>query len=79
LVFELQLEESRTFDDYDMRMNGVWEKKKQRKLIRTDEIKAIVNYYKNMETLLRMKKSDRNDFVELWIKCLKDLNIKINN
>jgi len=61
-----------------MRMKGIWGKKKQKKLI-TDEIKAIVNYYKNMETLLRIKKSDRNDFVELWMKCLKDLNIKIIN
>jgi len=24
-----------------------------------------------------MNISDRNDFVELWMKCLKDLNIKI--
>jgi len=54
-----------------MRMKGIWGKKKQRKLIRTDEIKAIVNYYKNMETLLRIKKSDRNDFVELWMKMFK--------
>ena len=54
-----------------MRIKGIWGKKKQRKLIRTDEIKAIVNYYKNMETLLRIKKSDRNDFVELWMKMFK--------
>jgi len=39
-----------------MRMKGIWGKTKQRKLIRIDEIKAIVNYYKNMETLLRIKK-----------------------
>jgi len=39
-----------------------------------------------METLLKKKKkkkkrkiSVRNDFIELWLKCLNDLNIKIIN
>ena len=60
-------------------MKGIWGKIKQRKLIRTDEIKALVNYYKNMEILLEKKGSNRNDFVELWLDCLRDLNIKIIN
>ncbi|KAG4081890.1 hypothetical protein H8356DRAFT_1438200 [Neocallimastix lanati (nom. inval.)] len=37
--------------------------KKQKKLIRTEEIKAL--------------ESVRNDFIDLWLKCLNDLNIKI--
>ncbi|KAL6602680.1 hypothetical protein U3516DRAFT_759449 [Neocallimastix sp. 'constans'] len=41
------------------------------------EIKAMVKYYKNMEILLKKKESVRNDFIELWLKCLNDLNIKI--
>jgi len=60
-------------------MKGICGKIKQRKLIRTDEIKTLVNYYKNMEILLGKKESDRNDFVELWLDCLKYLNIKIIN
>jgi len=32
-----------------------------------------------MEILLKKKKKGkvRNDFIELWLKCLNDLNIKI--
>ena len=78
-LLQLQKEEYISFVDYDNRMKGIWGKIKQRKLIRTDEIKALVNYYKNMEILLEKKGSNRNDFVELWLDCLRDLNIKIIN
>ena len=30
-----------------------------------------------MEILLKKKESVRNDFIDLWLKCLNDLNIKI--
>ena len=79
LLLQLQKEEYKSFNDYDNRMKGNWGKIKQRKLIRTDEIKALVNYYKNMEILLGKKGSDRNDFVNLWLDCLRDLKIKIIN
>jgi len=32
-----------------------------------------------MKTLLGKKGSDKNNFVELWLDWLKDLNIKIIN
>ena len=32
-----------------------------------------------MEILLEKKGSNRNDFAELWLDCLRDLNIKIIN
>jgi len=74
----LQKEESKYYIDYERRTAGILRNKKQKKLIRTEEIKALVKYYKNMEILLKKKKeSARNDFIELWLKCLNDLNIKI--
>jgi len=54
-------------------------KKKERKLGRTDEINALIKYYKKMEILLAKKENNKNDFVESWLKCLNDLNIKIIN
>ncbi|KAL6630424.1 hypothetical protein U3516DRAFT_776185 [Neocallimastix sp. 'constans'] len=60
---ELQKEESKYYIDYERRTAGILRNKKQKKLIRTEEIKAL--------------ESVRNDFIELWLKCLNDLNIKI--
>jgi len=54
-------------------------KKKKKKLGRTDEINALIKYYKKMEILLAKKENNKNDFVESWLKCLNDLNIKIIN
>ncbi|KAG4108009.1 hypothetical protein H8356DRAFT_1379809 [Neocallimastix lanati (nom. inval.)] len=77
LPSELQKEESKYYIDYERRTAGILRNKKQKKLIRTEEIKALVKYYKNMEILLKKKESVRNDFIDLWLKCLNDLNIKI--
>ncbi|KAL6625552.1 hypothetical protein U3516DRAFT_809758 [Neocallimastix sp. 'constans'] len=77
LLSELQKEESKYYIDYERRTAGILRNKKQKKLIRTKEIKALVKYYKNMEILLKKKESVRNDFIDLWLKCLNDLNIKI--
>ncbi|KAG4097404.1 hypothetical protein H8356DRAFT_1425482 [Neocallimastix lanati (nom. inval.)] len=77
LLSELQKEESKYYIDYERRTAGILRNKKQKKLIRTEEIKALVKYYKNMEILLKKKESVRNDFIDLWLKCLNDLNIKI--
>ncbi|KAG4097145.1 hypothetical protein H8356DRAFT_1425793 [Neocallimastix lanati (nom. inval.)] len=60
---KLQKEESKYYIDYVRRTAGILRNKKQKKLIRTEEIKAL--------------ESVRNDFIELWLKCLNDLNIKI--
>ncbi|KAG4089278.1 hypothetical protein H8356DRAFT_1432174 [Neocallimastix lanati (nom. inval.)] len=77
LLSELQKEESKYYIDYERRTAGILRNKKQKKLIRTEEIKALDKYYKNMEILLKKKESVRNDFIDLWLKCLNDLNIKI--
>ncbi|KAG4107868.1 hypothetical protein H8356DRAFT_1416255 [Neocallimastix lanati (nom. inval.)] len=61
--YELQKEESKYYIDDERRTAGILRNKKQKKLIRTEEIKAL--------------ESVRNDFIELWLKCLNDLNIKI--
>ncbi|KAL6621107.1 hypothetical protein U3516DRAFT_811157 [Neocallimastix sp. 'constans'] len=63
LLSELQKEESKYYIDDERRTAGILRNKKQKKLIRTEEIKAL--------------ESVRNDFIELWLKCLNDLNIKI--
>ncbi|KAL6599643.1 hypothetical protein U3516DRAFT_762587 [Neocallimastix sp. 'constans'] len=56
-----------------------WEKKTRKKLIQIDEIHALIKYYKNMEISFKEEKRKRNKFVELWLKCLRDLNINIIN
>ncbi|KAG4089984.1 hypothetical protein H8356DRAFT_1324920 [Neocallimastix lanati (nom. inval.)] len=56
-----------------------WEKKNRKKLIQIDEIHALIKYYKNMEISFKEEKRKRNKFVELWLKCLRDLNINIIN
>ncbi|KAG4085362.1 hypothetical protein H8356DRAFT_1375016 [Neocallimastix lanati (nom. inval.)] len=65
LLSELQKEESKYYIEYERRTAGILRNKKQKKLIRTEEIKALVKYYKNMEILLKKKKSVRNDFIDL--------------
>ncbi|KAL6611904.1 hypothetical protein U3516DRAFT_870945 [Neocallimastix sp. 'constans'] len=78
IYMELQKEESKYYIDYERRIAGILKNKKQKKnLILTKEIKALVKYYKNMVILFKKKKRVRNDFIELWLECLNDLNIKI--
>jgi len=45
----------------------------------SDELNALIKYYKNMEIPLKKEKRKRNEFDELWLKCLRNLNIKIIN
>ena len=78
LLYKLQEEESLLYNDYERRIGGIW-KKKQKKIGRTNEINALIKYYKNVETLLEKNGNNRKDFIELWLKCLSDLNIKIIN
>ena len=48
--------ESKYYIDYERRTAGILRNKKtKKKLIRTEEIKALVKYYKNMEILLKKK------------------------
>ena len=52
----MQKEESKYSIDYQRRTAGILRNKKQKKLIRTEEIKALIKYYKNMEILLKKKR-----------------------
>ena len=54
-------------------MNNIQKKKFRR----TDEINALIKYYKNMGIRLKKEKRKRNEFVELRLKCVRDINIKI--
>ncbi|ORY54911.1 hypothetical protein LY90DRAFT_507331 [Neocallimastix californiae] len=56
LLSELQKEESKYYIDDERRTAGILRNKKQKKLIRTEEIKALVKYYKNMGILLKKKR-----------------------
>ena len=56
ILLTLQKVDSLFSDDYKLRKNGALKKK-----IRwTDEINVLIKYYK------------KNEFVELWLKCLRD-------
>ncbi|KAL6635881.1 hypothetical protein U3516DRAFT_732809 [Neocallimastix sp. 'constans'] len=63
LILTLKEEESLSYNDYKKRI------KRERKLGRTDEINALIKYYKKMEILLAKKENNKNDFVESWLKC----------
>jgi len=77
LINVLREQEFLSNADYEKRIIGYWGKK-PRKIVRTDEINAIVKYYKNLEILEKRKnENDRNKIIDLWLKCLNDLNIKI--
>ncbi|ORX76137.1 hypothetical protein BCR32DRAFT_304110 [Anaeromyces robustus] len=66
LIYVLQKQEFLSNIDYQRRIAGYWEKK-PKKLIRTDEINAIVKYYKNMEILEKRKNEiDRNKIINLY-------------
>ena len=63
-------------DDYDMRIGGIWQKRK--KIFgRTDEIDILIDYYKDLESEYLENERPRNDIIDLWMKYLIKLN-KIN-
>jgi len=51
----LQKKESKYYIDYERIIAGILKNNKQKKLISTEEIKALIKYYKNMEILLKKK------------------------
>ncbi|KAL6608803.1 hypothetical protein U3516DRAFT_873320 [Neocallimastix sp. 'constans'] len=55
LLSELQKKESKYYIDYERIIAGILKNNKQKKLISTEEIKALIKYYKNMEILLKKK------------------------
>jgi len=46
-------------------------KKKKKRLGITDEINALIEYYKKLEILLEKKESKKVDLVEFWLKYFK--------
>jgi len=80
----MQKEESKYYIDYERRTAVILKKKKIiiiiRRRRRTEQIKTLVKYCKNIETLLKKKKKKkeniRNDFIEILLKWINDLNIK---
>ena len=53
---------------------GNWNKKKKKFLNKTEKINNLIEEYKNMESVLIKNKSNRNDIINLWYECLKQLN-----
>ena len=47
---------------------------KKRILTETDEINDLFKKYKKKESELIDKKCDKNDIIDLWYKCLLELN-----
>ena len=76
LIYEIQFEESKSYNDYQRRIGEIW-RKKRRISEGVDEINIEVEYYKNMESELKNIGSSKNDIVENWFNCLIRLNNKI--
>jgi len=53
-------------------------KKKKKILNKTEKINNLIEEYKNMESVLIKNKSNRNDIINLWYECLKQLNTFLN-
>jgi len=75
LIYEIQFEDSKSYNDYKRRIEGIWGKKR-RISEGVDEINTVVEYYKNMESELKNIGSSKNDIVENWFNCLIRLNNK---
>ena len=62
-----------SYNDYERRIRGFF-LKKIKTINRTDEIKAIIECYKNKEEKLICIGCDDDDIVELWYDCLIHIN-----
>ncbi len=69
----MQKEESLSYNDYERRIGGIWDKKK-RKLGRTNQINGLVRHYQKLEFKLIKNGYNKKDITDLWINCLIDLN-----
>ncbi|ORX72547.1 hypothetical protein BCR32DRAFT_250044 [Anaeromyces robustus] len=74
LIYILKEEENLSYNDYERRTKGIWKKKKQKIFSKTDEIKNLIENYKNKEINLFNNGCNRNELVKLWKDCLIDLN-----
>ncbi|KAL6624267.1 hypothetical protein U3516DRAFT_743537 [Neocallimastix sp. 'constans'] len=65
--------ESLFYNNYKRKIEGVW--KKKRILTKTNEINDFIKKYKKKkESELIDIKCDKNDIIDLWYKCLIELN-----
>jgi len=68
LIIALKKEEAISYNDYDRRIRGFFLKKKKKKKMsinRTDEIKALIEWYKNKEEKLICIGCSDDDIIEL--------------
>jgi len=73
LIYHLKREESLSYNNYKRKIEGVW-KKKRRILTKIDEINDLIKKCKKNEYELIDKKCDKNDTIDIWYKCLLELN-----
>ncbi len=73
LIYKLKELENLSYFDYQMKIRGI-RRIKKRKKTKTDEIRILIEKYKNKEAKLIDTKCDRNDFIKLWFECLTNLN-----
>jgi len=73
LIYHIKREESLFYNNYKRKIEGVW--KKKRILTKTNEINDFIKKYKKKkESELIDIKCDKNDIIDLWYKCLIELN-----
>ena len=73
LIYKLKELENLSYFDYQMKIRGI-RRIEKRKKTKTDEIRILIEKYKNKESKLIDTKCDRNDFIKLWFECLTNLN-----
>ena len=73
LLYTFQNEESLSYNDFKMRTSGYW-REKIRKSGGTEKIRNKIEKYKDMESELINNRGQKKDIIELWFKCLIDLN-----
>ena len=71
----LREEENVSYDEYNNKDENICNIKKKKTLSKTEKINNLIKSYKDLESELIEKESDRNDIVNLWYKCLNQLNI----
>ena len=71
--YHLKKEESLSYNNYQRKIVGVW-RKKRRILTKTDKINDLIKNYNKKESELIDNGCDRNNIIDLWYKCLLNLN-----
>ena len=71
-------EENVSYLEYENKDESICNKKKKI-LSKTEKINNLIEEYKNMESVLIKNESNRNDSINLWYECLKQLNTLDHN